>query len=190
MTIYSLTNATRASGFTVLELLTTLALATVLIGVGVPALAALMRQAEAADAAQAIYRSIQTARAEAITRQQVLTLCGSNDGTQCSKVWTKAVLVFADKNENNESDPGELVWQETLDLREATVTTRLAWGKAYTRVNPNGSVTLQGSMIHCQAGRAESARRITWNRGGRPYFGRDTDDDGIVENRDGSTIAC
>jgi type IV fimbrial biogenesis protein FimT len=180
----------RMQGFTLLELLTTLAVAVILLGVGVPGFISLLENVRADNTAQTIYRGFQVARATAITTQQTLTVCGSRNGSTCSREWGRYFLIFADENDNKTGEAEELIRLEDLGFDESRITTKMALGLPYTRIKPDGSVSFQGSMTYCAVGKPESIRRVTWNIVGRPYLGRDTDGDGFVNAANGEQISC
>lgn len=178
-------------GFTLLDLLITVAIATIIAGYGIPGMAAFLEKYRADSAAQAIYRGFQAARVKAISTQETLTICGSDDGKTCSREWGMYLLIFADANDNKICEEEELVRQENLSFDDSRITTRLGWGRPYARIKPDGSVSLQGSMTYCSTrGSSALVRRITWNMVGRPYFGRDTDGDGVVNARNGDKVNC
>ena len=92
----------RRSGFTFVELLVTLVIVGVLIGVGVPALSAMTRDARLTAFTNELHAAISLARSEAIRRGQRVTLCVSRDGLQCSSDattgWESGWVMFPDRN--------------------------------------------------------------------------------------------
>lgn len=69
----------RQAGFTLWELLITLVVAGVLVGLGVPSLTAIQRNSAMSAAANDLITGLLAARAEAIKRQAPVTLCASPD---------------------------------------------------------------------------------------------------------------
>lgn len=180
----------KGRGFTLLDLLVTISIGAIITGIGIPSLATFVDKSRADNAAQAIYRGLQFGRVTAVTTQQTLTVCGSNDGKTCLREWGNYLLIFADENDNKICETGELIRQENLGFGDSRITTRVGWGRPYTRMKPDGSVSFQGSIVYCSAGNPSSVRRVTWNMLGRPYFGRDSDGDGIVNHRGGEKVKC
>lgn len=94
-----------------LELLLTITLVALILGLGLPSfdrLAARTRQGVAADA---LFHAVHLARKESIMRRQVVSLCPSFDGRRCSPGtdWSGGFLMFEnrDRDEPPQLDRGE-----------------------------------------------------------------------------------
>jgi type IV fimbrial biogenesis protein FimT len=109
----------RSRGFTLMELMITLALAAVIIGIGVPSYREFSRNSRMISVANDLLGGIQTARTEAIKRQ-VLTggvaLCPSADpvadSPTCMSDTTRQFngwIVFVDANNDCDREDGEAV---------------------------------------------------------------------------------
>ena len=110
-------------GFTLWELLTTLLVVGVLLGVGVPNLMEFQRNNVMISAANEMISGLYLARTEAVKRQAPVTLCGSADplvvAPVCSFGGNGGYIVFVDENGNGflnditdgnaNVDPGEVV---------------------------------------------------------------------------------
>ncbi|CAN5285463.1 hypothetical protein BH24PSE2_BH24PSE2_16770 [soil metagenome] len=86
-------------GFTLLELLVTVALAAILLGLGVPGFLDTMRNNRMAASANALLEAMHLARAEAVKRRTPVTVCSSADplgGSACSAGSFNGWIVFAD----------------------------------------------------------------------------------------------
>lgn len=68
----------QTKGFTLLELLVTLAVATILMAVAVPSYRQFVVSSQRADAATSLFAALQRARSEAITRNSAIILCQRN----------------------------------------------------------------------------------------------------------------
>ncbi len=97
------------AGVTLLELLVTLAVAAVLIVMGVPAYQAMIARMELRDRVHALVSGMQLARAESIKRDVRVNLCQSGDGVHCAGTggWETGWLIYADSNLNGERDTDE-----------------------------------------------------------------------------------
>ena len=110
-------------GFTLWELLTTLLVAGVVLGVGVPNLMEFQRNNAMISAANDLISGLHLARAEAVKRQVPVTLCGSVNpmvpAPVCGLGGGGGFIVFVDENGNGVPtdptdgnaiiDPGEVV---------------------------------------------------------------------------------
>jgi type IV fimbrial biogenesis protein FimT len=107
----------RDCGFTLLELMTALAVAGVLIAVGVPQLRDLTIAQRITGAAQDLHMDLALARNEAVTRATNVTVCPSSDLTACTNDgWANGRLVFIDANADGVVDAGELVIKQSQPL--------------------------------------------------------------------------
>jgi type IV fimbrial biogenesis protein FimT len=102
----------RSRGFTVMELLVTLAIAGVLLGLGVPAFRDFMRNGRLTGAANELLITMVTARNEAVRRQAVVSVCPSSNpdqaGATCTGSATQGYIAFIDTNSNCLRDGVEL----------------------------------------------------------------------------------
>ncbi len=74
----------RQRGFTIIELMVTIAIAAILISIAVPSFQDSIRRNRVAAATGNLVSAISAARAEAIRRATVVTICPSTNGTACT----------------------------------------------------------------------------------------------------------
>ena len=100
-----------ATGLTLLELLTALAVGGVLLALGVPAYRAWVADLEMRDRIEALVVTMGRARSEAIKRQTRVVLCPSDDGRVCAAGgrWEGGWIVFADSNDDGDRDADEIL---------------------------------------------------------------------------------
>lgn len=102
----------RSRGFTMMELLVTLAVAAVILGIGVPSFRDFMRNGRLTGAANELLITVVRARGEAVRRQAVVSVCPSatpgQTGATCSGAATQGYIAFIDTNSNCVRDGGEL----------------------------------------------------------------------------------
>lgn len=110
-------------GFTVIELLVTVAVFAIILTVGVPSFVDLIRNNRVATQANLFIGTLSVARSEAIKRGARVTLCKSGDQLSCTTAddWAQGWLVFADANENASVDAGEAVIQVYQPLEGTTL---------------------------------------------------------------------
>jgi len=86
-------------GITLLELITTLAVAGVSLAIIVPGWSALSQRSQLTSGANLVLTHLRYARTEAVTRGETVTLCPSDDGSSCSGDpfgWHRGYIVFVD----------------------------------------------------------------------------------------------
>lgn len=84
-------------GFTLMELMTALAVAGVALGLGVPQLRGFLNRAAIVASSNDLLGDLSLARSEAVTRGARVTVCTSTNGTSCTgSTWSYGRLVFSD----------------------------------------------------------------------------------------------
>lgn len=85
-------------GFTLVELMVTLAVGIIILGIGIPAFTGMMASNRTTGYANELIGALRLARSEAVKRGEGVTVCASNSGnTACSGTnWQNGWLVFTD----------------------------------------------------------------------------------------------
>lgn len=103
----------RNQGFTLYELLMTLVLVALIIGLGLPSMSGSIARQRQKVEIDALFHAIHLARKESIMRKKVVSLCPSPDGQHCSPSndWSAGWLMFENKDRDSppQNDPGEPV---------------------------------------------------------------------------------
>ncbi len=90
-----------AAGFTLVELLVTIALIAILLAIGVPSYQSVTTANRMSGEINGLVGNLQYARAEAVKQGQNVTVCASSNGTSCSGsgTWSNGWIVV-DSNNN------------------------------------------------------------------------------------------
>lgn len=90
----------RSLGYSLIELMVTLALAGILMGVAVPSFTAVIDSNRLTTDANDLVTAINLARSEAIKRNLRVTLCKSANGSSCNanNNWSQGWIIFTDQN--------------------------------------------------------------------------------------------
>jgi type IV fimbrial biogenesis protein FimT len=140
----------RGRGFTLLELLITLAVAGILVTVAIPDFAAMIRYNRAVTAVNSLVRALNFARYSAISRDRYVTLCRSENGRDCSNDanWEDGWLIFVnlDRDSPAHVDPGEPVLhvQGPLPTGAHVLSNRTAF-----TFRPRGTRSTNGTLLYC-----------------------------------------
>jgi len=89
-------------GFTLLELIITLAVMSILVTVGFPSFSSMLKTNAVNTERDNLFNSLVYARTEAIKRGETITICKSSDLIICdtTATWTKGWIIFEDSNGN------------------------------------------------------------------------------------------
>jgi len=131
--------ALRPHGFTLLEALIVMAVATILLGLAVPALGNARAAAHAGAARAALLDSLMTASSHAALTATHVVLCASRDGATCSgdPDWSPGWLAFADLDGNRLPGPNETVLRRQPAL-DGSTRLRSTVGRTRLVFQPNG----------------------------------------------------
>jgi type IV fimbrial biogenesis protein FimT len=113
------------AGFTVLELLTTLAVLTILVSIAVPGFTSMIRHDRAAATINGLHTSLNYARQAAIVRNSYVAVCKSDDGVSCNNAlsdWNSGWLIFdnLDRDSTVQVDAGEPILRVHGPVRSQT----------------------------------------------------------------------
>lgn len=153
-------------GFTLIEMLTVLTVAAILLGIGVPGLRSLLASQQVASAAHGLLAAINLTRSEAIRRGTRVDLVPA-DGNDWGSGW----IVFVDDNDNQKRDRGEqLVFSHSAVADGIGITSNmpgqyLAYqGSGRTRTNASSQSPMFGTFT---ISLGEHTRMVTINMLGR-----------------------
>jgi type IV fimbrial biogenesis protein FimT len=163
----------RPSGFTLVELLVTLVVLALLLTLGVPAFAGLLRQWRLDAAADAFAGDMRLARSTATRVSRNVEVCVQNGSGACDTQanWARGWLVFIDLNADHQLNAGEtVVAQRGPQSGIASMTHN---GAAANRLSFRANGTLNSSkgvtMSLLATGTAAEGRTVTLNAMGRSY---------------------
>ena len=173
----------QSRGFTLVELLVTLAVAAILLALATPSFADLLRANRLAAANNALVTALNVARAEALRRGQPVTICASADQRSCSSStdWATGWVVFQDTTMSGAPAAPQSASGSDYEQRMVSVSPAADAGFSLTgadrwyRYSPTGTLSwstagtlgersfvLRNSLCH-----GNQQRRITVNRIGR-----------------------
>lgn len=100
---------TTIKGFTLIELMITLAVAAILLGLTAPSFNDLIKDSRLTTQINGLSASINLARSESIKRSLTVTICKSDNGTACGGNWNEGWIVFEDINGDGAVDTGDTI---------------------------------------------------------------------------------
>lgn len=159
-------------GYSLYELVMTLALAALVLALGLPSFGSLAADKRLRAETDALFHAVHRARKASIVRRRVVSLCPSSDGLSCSQGydWSAGWIVFAnvDRDEPPQVDTGEPVLQRhTVDERVQIAANRRGFTLRSTHLRATN-----GTLVVCdRSGRAET-RALVVSYTGRPRVAR------------------
>lgn len=160
------------TGFTLIELIVTVAIAAIVMAIGIPSFRETINQNQLTTYSNQFIGSLNLARSEAIKRGSRVTLCPSSSGTNCQKIgYENGWIIFNDQNSNAEVDGEAIVriyekMPEGMTLTgNANVETYVSyWGDGASRLNGSPGGFQSGTLTLCKNGKA---RKIILSSPGR-----------------------
>ncbi len=161
-------HASLQHGFTLVELMFTIAIAAILCAVAMPSMSQLMQSSRTCSAHNALVAALNLARSEAVSRQGDVVVCPSTDQSHCDRsvLWQQGWIVFQDSNGNTVRDPDEAL----LNVAQAQTGIAIAStsGRRHVTYRYDGSATGSNlTLTLCDRRGAGDARTIVINNAGR-----------------------
>lgn len=157
------------TGFTLPELVVTLAVLAILAGLAAPALGQLQRRMRAVTALHAATTSFAAARMAAVSRGLPVSVCPSRDGHACRRdlVWEDGWIVFVDPARKGiPSSPAHVL--EQLAPRMDGLALRSTVGRHVVRFQPSGfSYGANLTLRLCGRRAKDEIAQVVLNNGGR-----------------------
>lgn len=153
-----------ASGFTLLELMVTLAVAAILIGIAVPSLSDATLAGKLSASANDLVAGVAMGRSEAIKRNSVTSLCVSSNGSSCgSGGWDQGWIVIAGSTVIQKHPAAPIGFKVTSSVTKIDF-------------QPTGVGNTQASLTVCRSAPSAGAqeRVVNVSATGRAYVSKTT----------------
>lgn len=173
----------RTRGFTLIELMVTIAIAAILAMAAVPSFNDAIVNHRLTSFTNNFVASAHLARGEAIKRNSRMTLCKSANGADCTTVggWQQGWIVFNDSNNDAVKDLAEVVVHKEGALPADFLMTGGSSVANYVSFSPSGATELisgalqMGTLTLCsQSGSSGQGRQIIINSTGRLRVTKDS----------------
>ena len=147
----------RSDGFTLVEMLITMAIIGSTVALAAPTLADVMRALAVHFASGNLKSDLLLARVEAVRRNGRVVVCKSDNATQCNPTgtWERGWIVFHDRNNSMQVDPGEDVIHAQGPLGNGIAVCGNKPVQQFVSYSPTGRAQLQngswqfGSLYIC-----------------------------------------
>ncbi len=184
-------NPMKLKGFTVIELVVAIAIASILLSLAAPSFTTSIQNNRLVTQINELNTSLSIARTEAIKRNSNITVCKSSNGTSCSGNWHDGRIIFIDNDSDGSVDNGdgdEILFVSGAIPADSTLTfseTRVSYANTgFGTSGANGAFTL------CDTRGATHAKGLIIGPTGRPRLAMDSDENGILEDNSDTDLEC
>jgi type IV fimbrial biogenesis protein FimT len=170
------------AGFTLYELLMTLALVAMVLALGLPSFGSLVADSRLRAESNALFDSIYLARKESIVRRRAVTLCPSQDGLSCDPAndWSAGWIRFVntDRDDPPVRDSNEaILYYHVVEPGVVISANRRGFTLRSTELRATN-----GTLVICDAAGRSEPRAVVVSYTGRPRVAR--------EDSSGNAYAC
>ena len=165
----------RQQGFTITEVVATLGVIGVSLSLVVPSLSSVTASNLRANGINELVATLHVARNEAITRNEAIVVCPSEDGATCAPVACEAGWIrFVDANGDFGLDAGEPLLGATgplggLRIRTEAFGTAVGYAPSGRAGSPDSGLS-GGDFTFCPASKATNARVLAVSTLGHPVL--------------------
>jgi type IV fimbrial biogenesis protein FimT len=181
-------------GFTLLELMITITIAVIITAAITAGWQGLIDNTASQRVRSTLIQSFADARSQAVTGNQITTLCPLSNNGVCSSDWNGPISVFTDPNNDRALTAAAKLIHIHHPLPKGSLTASNSGPaeRRYFQYNPDGSAKgTIGHIIWCpDSGDEIHAIQLRMNFGGRITWAIDRDGDGIREDAQGRALVC
>mgnify|MGYP003381956147 CR=1 FL=1 len=162
-------------GFTLVELMVTLAIAAILLSIAAPNFVSFIKNNRITTITNDLLADLALARSEAAKRGQAVSVCISSDGLTCTgSNWLGGRLVFADSGTAGTKDGSDSIIRVSEAKSNGTTMTSSGFSNTgYIRYGATGTVTTGNTNIGtfkvCDDRTGSFGRLLSISNTGRPY---------------------
>lgn len=182
-------------GFTIIELMITVALAAVVLTLGVPAFQGLSERNRLTSNINSFVASLALARSEAVKRKQRVIVCASTDGVSCANngKYETGWIVYVESsnplNTNRDVNNEELLWVNEALANNLTLRATVPFVNHVQYLSTGQTSGLgNGSIKLCKDNLVNKARMITIIKSGRVHLAKN-DSYGVPLESTGTPIS-
>jgi type IV fimbrial biogenesis protein FimT len=182
----------RNKGLTLMEVMIAIAILGIITSLAASSFNNLIRRQQVSGETNVLFSLIYYARSEAVKHNKVVTICKSDDVTQCGGDWSDGWIVFTDDDKDGSRDNGETI----ISSGKIGEGYKLAWSafgsNSYIRFTPNGlTLSQNGTFKICPLdGNVKFARAVVISKTARVRLPKDSDGNGIYEDSSHNDLTC
>ena len=161
---------THKKGFSLLEVMTTLAVSGILFGLAVPVTSHIISENRVTGQINQLRGALALTRSEAVTRRQDVVLCKSADQQTCIRHgrWDQGYLVFVDINRDRRRNQQEQLLHVRAKLpANITLDYRAFGSRHYLAYHQTGFTQTNGTFTFCNKDMPDRAKALIVTKSGR-----------------------
>ena len=173
------------SGTSLMDVMTTLAVASVLFGAGIPGFQHYLASSRLVSNTNLVSRSLMLTRSEAVKRETDVVICKSQDQQTCNSEasWHQGWIIYEDRQPNRQRDDDEpLIFAHSALSAAVQLDYRAFRSSNFIAFRPTGITKTNGTFTLCYNEEVDSARALILSKTGRVRFSRN--------RADGSPLSC
>lgn len=157
------------AGFTLIEAVVALAVATILVATAIPSFGGLAERQRASNAMSSLTTQMAQARMAAITYRRPAILCPSADGLACHPGgdWSMGWMLFLDRNDDRRPDAADDILRMDLTPRSRHLRLPGTRGRPHMRYLPDGRSAGTNLTIHVCNRHGQRLGAVIVNNAGR-----------------------
>jgi len=162
-------NPPRKSGYSLLELIVTITIGAVLVGLATPALRGLILDSRQVGDINALVHAVQLARSEAAKRRRPVVLCKTVDRIHCGNsnvTWDQGWMVFA--NKDDQQPPQRSADEPLIWAHQPAMVGSITGNRANFQFRPFFWRSTNGTITFCDERGVAAARAVIISYTGRP----------------------
>lgn len=169
-------------GYSLYELLMTMALVAVVLTLGLPSFGGIVASHRLRTEVNALFHAVHLARKDSVTRRRAVTLCPSIDGLQCLEGydWSAGWIRFV--NIDRDEPPSVDAAEPVLQYHRVTPEARISANRQGFTLRSTELRATNGTLVVCDRGDRAEPRALVVSYTGRPRVAR--------KNRDGKLYSC
>ena len=164
------------AGYTIIELMITIAIAAILLGLVVPSFQSVLASTRQSSNLNSLISSFHLARSEAAKRGHKVVICKSHDGQICntSNRWDQGWIVFADRDGDRSRTMDEHLIQvrDPFPAGQNLAYRRGVGSSHYITYHPTGFTRTNGTFTFCDQRGADHAKALILYKTGRTRISR------------------
>ncbi len=167
--------ASACKGTSLMDILTTMAIASVLFGFGIPSFQSYMVNSRLVSNINLLSRSLALARSEAVKRETPVVICKSQNQQNCTTAgnWRQGWIIFEDRLPDRQRDKNEpLIFAKAALPAPVNLDYAAFRSSNFIAFRATGITKTNGTFTLCYNQDADSARALILSKTGRVRFSR------------------